>query len=125
MKKVVGTILKIGGVAIAVAGFAYIAKLAFDDFFNEKDDIKDEGYISVEPYEYSSENDNITELDVDSARSEAAEEIKLRHQEAAMVMKEMIEEIDKEPDAVDETEKEERLNFDDIDASLDKLFEED
>lgn len=128
MNRAIRTILKIGGVVITIAGVACVVKWVVDEFFcgDENNNKENEDLDFNDEFEEAPEEHNMLEVDVNTARSQAAEEITLRHQEAAKAMKEMITEIEQAPkDDPEEADKAEgRLNFDDIDASLDKLFDE-
>ena len=131
MRKTTSFVLKIGGVVVAIAGAVCLVKWVMDEFVGNKEGVNSKDDFSSnsdEEEERCSDGNEKADINLNVVRSDAAEEISLRHQEAARMMKEMIDEIEKEPiesgEDASETENEDRLDFDDIDASLDKLFDE-
>lgn len=128
MRKVMSILLKIGGAAIVITGVVCLVKWAVtelaDNKKNENDKETDASNIN-DGFEKMPEKNDAPDVDINVARSDAAEEITLRHQEASKVMQEMLAEIDgSTKDENKDVDTEGRLNFDDIDASLDKLFDE-
>lgn len=123
MRKVFLRVAKVSGViALAIGGLVLIKKKLFDKKCNKNDrDVDKTNFEENETETLQSETDLVEE------KSRVSDTISGRHHEAAILIKEVLNDIDKkemETTTVLQKEETQSVDFDELDATLDGLLEE-
>lgn len=139
MNKTILTIAKVGGVSLVI-GLAAYGTYCLVKKMNESDDVIDSGSSSGTFFNNESEStyekDNMESENLYEKKSRVSSTISLRHQATAEMIKNMLEDDEDQANSnngesivdddlkTEDDSKTEKVDFDEIDNSLDKLLDE-